>query len=45
MSLKAIHLVLESYASSMKKIQQLANCSLRTAITIQGLNVTNAMAF
>lgn len=45
MSLKAIHLGLESYARPMKKIQQLANCSLRTAITIQVLNVTNAAAF
>ncbi len=38
MSLKAIHLVLESYASRMKRIQQLANCGLCAAIAIQHLN-------
>jgi len=44
MSLKAIHLSLESYVSHMKIIQQLANCShcnQRTAVSVQGLNVIN----
>jgi len=35
MSLKAIHLVLESYASPMKKIQQLANCRFPGAVTFK----------